>query len=101
MLMGAGSGNIRPATVSNYQQTMSKVGLNPTQKAFSQPGVNRKWLFELFGTQDVTNDEAVKAWAKDFLDKRGLLSASPVAGEIPVETRSKALGNVMKAIETN
>jgi hypothetical protein len=100
LLMGAGSGNIRPSTVPNYQKTMAKIGLNPSQKAFAEPGANRKWLFELFGTQDVTNDEAIKAWAKDFAEKRGILDV-PAAKELSPELRQKALSRVMETIETS
>lgn len=100
LLMGAGSGNIRPSTVPNYQKTMAKIGLNPSQKAFAEPGANRKWLFELFGTQDVTNDEAIKAWAKDFAEKRGILDV-PAAKELSPELRQKALSRVMETIATS
>ena len=37
--------------------------------------------------------------AEKFVKQRGLLSASPVASQIPEATRSQALDNVMNAID--
>lgn len=83
------------------QKVLRSLGIDPFTNAFSQPGDKRKWAFGLLGSQEVPYDELVRDWADQFIKQRGLASASPVAKEIPVETRSKALGNVMKAIETN
>ena len=77
---------------------MAEIMTNAT--VFRQPGEGRRML-GFIGTQQVGYQELLRQWAKDFLNERGTLSPSPVAKEIPLNTRSKALGNVMKAIETD
>lgn len=77
---------------------MAEIMTNAT--VFRQPGEGRR-LLGFIGTQQVGYQELLRQWAKDFLNERGTLSPSPVAKEIPLNTRSKALENVMKAIETD
>jgi hypothetical protein len=91
--------NPRYGTVPVAWDVLDKIGIVPQETVFREPGEGRRKL-GFIGTQQVSYDELLKVWAKNFLEKRGALSPSPVARELPPATRSKALGNVMKAIET-
>lgn len=60
-----------PYTIYALQQ----IGARPDEVAFQEPG-NARW-----GSQKVSNQEVLEAWAKDFLTAKGLLAdpnAAPV-----------------------
>lgn len=93
LLMGAGSANAAPNLVPVWQNVLEDIGVNPTQKVFTEPGKGRLKLFETLGTQDVNYAELVQDWAKRFLDQRGKLlppSQSPT-GSTLTEQQQKDL----------
>lgn len=101
LLMGAGSANVAPNLVPVWQNVLEDIGVNPTQKVFTEPGKGRLKLFETLGTQDVNYSELVKDWAKRFLDQRGKLlptSESPT-GSQPTPEQATSFEKVRAKIE--
>lgn len=99
LLMGAGSANVAPNLVPVWQNVLEDIGVNPTQKVFTEPGKGRLKLFETLGTQDVNYAELVQDWAKRFLSQRGLIQ-TPVQenATVPREEVDKAVNFLNKKV---
>lgn len=89
LLMGAGSANAAPNLVPVWQNVLEDIGVNPTEKVFTEPGKGRLKLFETLGTQDVNYSELVQDWAKRFLESRGLIQPSPESAGLTPEQAAK------------
>lgn len=78
-----------PETTLPYAwNVLRKAGLQPGEVLFKEPG-NERW-----GTQTVRNTEALREWARDFLQSKGLLqTGEPTVEDFDISEEDKALLN--------
>lgn len=68
-----------PAAQPYSQKVLKELGINPSAVIFEEPGNERT------GSQAVKANEVLKAWAKDFLEAKGLLNAKAPAPQAETE----------------
>jgi len=72
-------------------EVLKKIGLKPSQAAFSEPGNRRT------GTQNVTYEDLLKTWAKNYLGTAPV-TATPQIPAIPNEEAAKSANLLNKYI---
>lgn len=87
------------ALIPIHEAALRRVKLPRFDTAFTEPGKARKYLFGLLGTQDVTYNELIRDWAREFLSQRGLIQ-TPVQenATVPREEVDKAVNFLNKKV---
>jgi hypothetical protein len=87
------------AQIPIHEAALRRLNLPRFDRAFTEPGKARKYLFGLLGNQDVTYNELIRDWAKGFLSQRGLIQ-TPVQenATVPREEVDKAVNFLNKKV---